>query len=177
MNTARNADGLTAADNRLTSAVSGAWWASLMSNGSRLADQIFYNDASNSDWGLLNDRFSAFPSYYAMWMWNTYLPPGSVRVGVKLTGAPRGLQISAVNTQTSHNALLVNTSGEAVTTKLTIRGFSVLRQARMRVLQDPVDPTTGVRFVELPKSPFQTIILPPYAVAVLQFIEPPKNQR
>ena len=45
----------------------------------------------------------------------------------------------------------------------------------MRVLQDPVDPTTGVRFVELPKSPFQTIILPPYAVAVLQFIEPPKS--
>ena len=55
-----------------------------MSNGSRLADQIFYNDAANSDWGLLNDRFSAFPAYYAMWMWNTYLPPGSVRVGVQV---------------------------------------------------------------------------------------------
>ena len=175
MNAARNADGQTASDNRLTSAISGAWWASLMSNGSRMADQIFYNDAANSDWGLLNDRFSAFPAYYAMWMWNTYLPPGSVRVGVKLTGAPRGLQISAVNTPTSHNTLLVNTSSEAVTTKMTIRGFTVLRQARMRVLQDPVDPTTGVRFVELPKSPFQTIILPPYAVAVLQFIEPPKS--
>jgi hypothetical protein len=175
MSGARGDDGLTPLDLRLSTNAAGAWWGSFLINGSRLADQIFHNDAANPEWGLLNERASAYHAYYALWMWNTFFPPGSVRVATKFTGAPGGVQVLGVNTPTAHNALFVNTSDQAETLRLTIRGFPVLRQARARVLQDPLDPATGVRFIELPKSPFQTIELPPYAVAVLQFIEPPRK--
>jgi tRNA U34 5-methylaminomethyl-2-thiouridine-forming methyltransferase MnmC len=67
--------------------------------------------------------------------------------------------------------LLANNTNSTQTAQISIRGFPVLRQARIRVFDDPLQ---SVRFDALPKSPFQTIQLAPYAVAVVQFIEPPK---
>lgn len=165
-------------DGRTVQMISAAWWASYMGNASRLADQIFHNDSTNPEWGLLilGEKARAYPAYYALWLWNTYLPPGSERV--QATTGSTSLAAFAVNTPTAHNLLLVNTTPEDTTAQITIRGFPVLREARIRVFDDPdpTDPLQVVRFEQLPKSPFQTIKLKPYAVAVLQFIEPPKRR-
>jgi hypothetical protein len=171
---AANADGVPT-DTRLTQINAAAWWATFLGEGSRLSDQIFFNDATNPQWGLLNENASAYPAYYALWMWNTFFPYGSQRV--QATSENRDVAVFACNTPTAHNVLLTNTTGQELTARLTIRGFPVLRAARMRSLQDPLDPKTGVRFQDLPKSPFQTIKMAPYSVAVLQFIEPPKGER
>ncbi|HEX8464506.1 MAG TPA: hypothetical protein VF627_07795, partial [Abditibacterium sp.] len=166
-------------DARLVQGVSGAWWAQFMASGSRLADQIFHNDAVNAEWGLLNPEGPraadgqiqmAYPSYYSLWLWNTFFPPGSSRVVA--SSSSQSLFVAAANTPTAHNVLLVNNSSAPQTAQLGIRGFPVLREARIRVFDDP---QKTVRFAALPKSPFQTIELAPFAVAVVQFIEPPKR--
>ncbi|MDF2439924.1 MAG: hypothetical protein JWN98_908 [Abditibacteriota bacterium] len=174
MSAARTSGDVAPSDGRLVQLASAAWWTSFLGNASRLSDQIFHNDAVNPEWGLLNQGASAYPSYYALWMWNTFFPPGSVRAEVKIDSAD--IVGAACNTATAHNVLLANTSDREITARMTIRGFPVLRAARMRILQDPLDPRTGVRFSDLPKSPFQTIKLASYAVAVLQFIEPPAKK-
>lgn len=159
-------------DIRLVQAVSGAWWAQFMASGSRLADQIFHNDAVNPEWGLLTPlegRYTAYPAYRSLWLWNTYFPSGSARVAT--TSSNPSVFVAAANTPTAHNMLLVNASNAPQTAQIGIRGFPVLREARIRVFDDPLG---QVRFEALPKSPFQTIKLAPYAVAVVQFIEPPK---
>jgi len=163
-------------DGRTVQMISAAWWASYMGNVSRLADQVFHNDGANPEWGLLDEGARAYPAYYALWLWNSFLPPGSERA--LATTATTGLAAFAVNTPTAHNLLLVNTTDAETTAQITIRGFPVLREARIRVFDDPnpSDPNQVVRFEQLPKSPFQTIKLKPYAVAVLQFIEPPKKR-
>ncbi len=175
LNAARAPEDVVPTDSRLVQIPSAAWWAAFLSNGSRLSDQIFFNDATNPEWGLLNERASAYPAYYALWMWNTFFPPGSQRVQATTTSTD--IDVFACNTPTAHNVLMTNMTPQNVTTHLTIRGFPVLRAARMRSIQDPLDPRTGVRFQDLPKSPFQTITLAPYSIAVLQFIEPPKAKR
>ncbi len=172
LNGARNEAG-DPQDKRLDSMAASAWWSSFLLNGSRLGDQFFYESADSADWGLLNAQGNAFPPYYALYLWNAFCPEGSQRVPVKVSGDAHGLQILGVNTPTAHNALFVNTSSEPQSVRLTIRGFPVLRQARIRVLQEPLDPAQGITFTELPKSPFQSFKLPPYSTAVLQFIEPP----
>ena len=169
---ARN-DGDTApSDIRLVQGVSGAWWAQFMASGSRLADQIFYNDAVNPEWGLLDTGARAYPAYYSLWLWNTFFPPGSARVVA--TSSNSAVFVAAANTATAHNMLLVNNTNQPQTAQVGIRGFPVLREARIRVFDDPQQ---SVRFEALPKSPFQTVKLAPHAVAVLQFIEPPKKRR
>ncbi len=141
-----------------------------MSSGSRLADQIFHNDAVNPEWGFLDENARAYPSYYSLWLWNTFFPSGSKRV--VSTSSSQAIFASAANTPTSHNLLLVNTTSAPQVARIGIRGFPVLREARLRLFDDPQQ---SVRFNTLPKSPFQTVKLQPYAVAVLQFIEPPKG--
>ncbi len=173
LNAARSQGSASPADKRLDSMAASAWWSSFLLNGSRLGDQFFYESADSPEWGLLNGQGNAFPPYYALYLWNAFFPEGSQRVPVKVAGSARGLQILGVNTKTAHNALFVNTSSEPQSVRLTIRGFAVLRQARLRVLQEPLDPAQGITFTELPKSPFQSFKLPPYSTAVLQFIEPP----
>ncbi len=138
-----------------------------------MADQVFHNDAVNPEWGLLDENAKAYPAYYALWMWNSFLPPGSVRVPATVSSG--SVVAVAVNSPTAHNLLLVNTTESEVTVKVAIRGFPVLRSARIRIKDSIDDPQVGVRFEDLPKSPFQTIELKPYAVAVVQFIEPPKR--
>ncbi len=176
---ARNAGESVPSDIRLVQAVSGAWWAQFMASGSRLADQIFHNDAGNAEWGLLNPDGPrsaggqiqmAYPAYYSLWLWNTFFPAGSKRVAT--TSSSAAIFVAAANTPTAHNMLLVNTSGQAQTAQIGIRGFPVLREARLRLFDDPQQ---SVRFTSLPKSPFQTVKLEPYAVAIVQFIEPPKR--
>jgi hypothetical protein len=162
----------TPSDLRLVQSVSGAWWAQFMASGSRLADQIFHNDAVNPEWGLLDSKAQAYPTYYSLWMWNTFFPPGSARVAT--TSSNPDIFVTAANTATAHNMLLVNNSKVTQTAQIAIRGFPVLREARIRIFDDPQQ---SVRFAALPKSPFQTIELAPYAVAVVQFIEPPKAKR
>ena len=157
-------------DARLVQGVSGAWWAQFMASGSRLADQIFHNDAVNAEWGLLDSGARAYPAYYSLWLWNTFFPPGSARVVA--SSSSESLFVAAANTPTAHNLLLVNNSSAPQTAQVGIRGFPVLREARIRVFDDP---QKTVRFGALPKSPFQTIELAPFAVAVVQFIEPPKR--
>ncbi len=164
------ADGTTPDDPRLTQMIAGAWWGQFLSSGSRLADQIFTSDATTPEWGLLDASSKAYPAYYASWMWNTYFPSGSTRVNI--SSSSDAVSVAAANTPTAHNVWLINTTNDPQTAQVAIRGFQVLRQARIRIFDDP---RQSVRFEDLPKSPFQTIKLAPYAVAVLQFIEPPKK--
>jgi hypothetical protein len=172
LSSARGNGDNTPSDARLAQSVSGAWWAQFMASGSRLADQIFHNDAVNPEWGLLDSKSQAYPTYYSLWLWNTFFPPGSARVVA--TSSNPDVFVTAANTATAHNMLLVNSSKVTQTAQIAIRGFPVLREARIRIFDDPQQ---SVRFDALPKSPFQTIQLAPYAVAVVQFIEPPKAKR
>jgi hypothetical protein len=157
-------------DPRLTQMIAGAWWGQFLASGSRLADQIFGSDATNPEWGLLDASSNAYPAYYATWMWNTFFPSGSTRVST--TSSSEAIFVAAANTPTAHNVMLVNTTGAPQNVQIGIRGFPVLRQARLRLFDDPRE---TVKFQDLPKSPFQTVRLAPYAIAVVQFIEPPKK--
>ncbi len=174
---ARDLDAGTSGDGRVSQMIAGAWWLSLVGNGSRVADAVFHNDATNAGWGLLNPEARAFPSYYAMWMWNTYAPRGSERVQV--ASPQSGVSAFAVNAPVAagsarlHNVLLANTRAVETTVRVSIRGFAVLRAVQMQVLDSA---ETGVRAdVARPKSAVQTVVLKPYSIAVLQFIEPPKK--
>lgn len=181
LNGARDDGTLLPADNRTTQMISSAWWATFLGTSSRLADQVFHNDAVNPEWGLLsfNEKVGAYPAYYSLWMWNNFFPAKSSRINAVTTraagagsvNAARDLSVVAANAPASHNVMLANTSRNDLTIRLSIKGFPVLRAAVMHVLEDP---SKGVRSpVPLPKSAFQTITLRPYSVAVIQFIEPP----
>jgi hypothetical protein len=98
-NAARSEEGTGPGDTRLGTLAASAWWSSFLMNGSRLADQVFYNDAASPDWGLVNEAGSAFPPYYALYLWNTFFPGGSQRVGVKVSGDARGVQVLGANTR------------------------------------------------------------------------------
>ena len=151
--------------------LSGAWWAQFLGSGSRLADQIFHNDATNPEWGLLlvENRAQAFPAYYSMYLWNTYFAGGTERVVAD--SANDAVFAAAANTKTAHNLLLVNNTALPQVAQIGIRGFPTLRQVRIHRTDDPA---LGVRTTLLPNSPFQTLRLPAYSVSVVQFIEPPK---
>lgn len=172
INAARLEGSSLPADGRTVEMVSAAWWLSFLANGSRVADAVFHNDAANPEWGFVNESGEAYPAYYALWMWNTYVPIGSTRVPV---AAPAPLVAIGANVSAKagnvHNVIVANTSASDVPVRLAIRGFPVLRAARLRVLEDP---RAGVKLSELSKSPFQNFVLKPYAVAVFQFTEPPK---
>jgi len=147
-----------------------AWWTTYLINVSRLADQIFHNDATNPQWGLLDAKVRAFPSYYSMWLWNTFVPSGSQRVATEVRGD--GITAMGVNSPTAHNLVLANTTGSMQTAKIAIRGFPVLRKARIWLYDNP---EKQPYMLDLPNSPYQTVKLAPYGVAVVQFIEPPKS--
>jgi hypothetical protein len=162
--------GSTPTDERTVQMVSGAWWATYLASASHVADQVFHNESSTPEWGLLDEAGRAYPAYYAMWLWNTFVPPGSVRVRTDVSNGD--IAATALNTATAHNLLLVNNTPEDRTAQIGIRGFPVLRQARIRIYDDP---RAQPRLMNLPKSPYQTIELKPYATAIVQFIEPPKE--
>jgi len=166
----RGGDNNAPTDIRLVQTLSAAWWAQYMASGSRLADEVFQNDAVNPEWGLLDSNARAYPAYYSLWLWNTYFPAGSDRV--LSTSADPSVFATACNTATAHNLLLVNTTSTDQTVKVAIRGFPVLHEARIRIFDDA---QKSVEFDPLPQSPFQTVDLPPYAVAVVQFLEPQKK--
>jgi hypothetical protein len=157
-------------DGRTIQMIAGAWWGEYLSSASRLADQVFHSDATTPEWGLLDESVRAYPAYYTMWMWNTYAPPGSTRA--KTDTSNSDIQALGFNTATAHNLFLVNTQPEERTAQISIRGFPVLRSARIRIYDDA---RAQPRLESLPKSPYQTITLKPYASAVVQFIEPPKR--
>ena len=171
LSNARNAGDFVPSDNRLIGPIAGAWWAQFMGSGSRLADQIFHNDATNPEWGLLlvDSKAQAFPAYYSMYLWNTYMGGGTQRVVAN--SANDAVYVAATNTKTAHNLLLVNTTALPQVAQVGIRGFPTLRQVRMHTNDDP---KAGIRTMKLPNSPFQTLRLLPYSVNVVQFIEPPK---
>ena len=168
---AHNAGDFVPSDGRLIGPVAGAWWAQFMGSGSRLADQVFHNDATNPEWGLLlvEDKAQAFPAYYAMYLWNTYFGGGTQRVVAD--SANDAIYAAATNTKTAHNLLLVNTTALPQVAQVGIRGFPTLRQVRIHTNDDV---SKGIRTANLPNSPFQTLKLPAYSVNVVQFIEPPK---
>jgi hypothetical protein len=169
LNATRQPDQNVPSDPRTVQMISGAWWGTYLSNASRYADQVFHSNASIPEWGLLDEGVRAYPAYYTMWLWNTYAPDGSERVLTNVANSD--IYALGFNTPTAHNLILINTQPEERTAQISIRGFPVLRQARIRVYDDPRSQPT---LVNLPKSPFQTIKLRPYAAAVVQFIEPPK---
>ncbi len=171
LSNARTAGDFVPSDNRLIGPIAGAWWAQFMGSGSRLADQIFHNDATNPEWGLLlvDSKAQAFPAYYSMYLWNTYMGGGTQRVVAD--SANDAIYVAAANTKTAHNLLLVNTTALPQVAQVGIRGFPTLRQVRMHTNDDP---KSGIRTMKLPNSPFQTLRLLPYSVNVVQFIEPPK---
>ena len=171
LSNAHNAGDFVPSDGRLIGPLAGAWWAQFMGSGSRLADQVFHNDATNPEWGLLlvDNKAQAFPAYYAMYLWNTYFGGGTQRVVVE--SANDAIYAAATNTKTAHNLLLVNTTALPQVAQVGIRGFPTLRQVRLHTNDDP---SKGIRTTNLPTSPFQTLKLPAYSVNVVQFIEPPK---
>lgn len=158
------------ADGRTVQMIAGAWWGAYLGSASRLADQVFHNDASTPEWGLLDEGVRAYPAYYTMWLWNTYAPASSTRA--KTTATNADVLALGFNTATAHNLFLVNTTDEERTAQIAIRGFPVLRSARIRIYDDA---RAQPRLENLPKSPYQTIKLKAYASAVVQFIEPPKR--
>lgn len=171
---AARADEGAALDGRSVQMVAAAWWVTFLGSSSRVVDQVFHNDAVNPEWGFLdpesNPAYGAYPAYYAMYLWNTFVPSGSVRAQANVSRAQ--VFALAANTPTAHNVLLANTSDAEQTVRLSIRGFPVLRAARLRIFDDPAN---SIQPKDLPKSPFQTILLKPYAVAVVQFTEPPRK--
>ncbi len=164
-------DGGMPTDERISSMTSAALWETYLASASRLTEQIVHNNADAPAWGLLDANVNAYPAYYVMYLWNTYCAPGSERVEVKV-GNP-AIEAIAVNTSTAHNLMLSNTTANEVTAQVGIRGFPVLRHARMHVYDDP---RQTVRMQPLPTSAFQTVRLKPYSVTVVQFIEPPKGE-
>jgi len=170
LNAARSGEGDLPADERVVQMISSAWWAEYLANASRVADQVFHSNGSIPEWGLLDDASRAYPAYYAMWLWNTFVPSGSTRVKTEVSNGD--ILTLATNTKTAHNLLLINTTAEDKTAQIGIRGFPVLREARIRLYDDA---RSQPALTALPKSPYQTIKLAPYAVAIVQFIEPPKK--
>ena len=164
---ARNPGDFVPSDIRTIEPFAGAWWSQFMISSSRLADQVFHSDSVNAEWGFLDKDARAYPAFYAAYHWNTYFPSGSTRVFAQ--SANPAIAVAACNTATAHNLLLINTSNAEQTAQISIRGFPVLRTARARFLGE-MDSTV------LKTSPFQTIKLRPFGVAVVQFIEPPKKR-
>ena len=173
-------------DARLSTLASGAWWLTYLSNASnRLTDQVFHNDATDAQWGLLSEQNLAFPAFHAMWLWNNYAPRGADFVGVTPSVASNtssNVSVFATNARLpgaragdlpTHNVLLANTRGENTTVKISIRGFAKMKSVTLRVLDDV---KIGIRQpIELTKSATQTITLKPYAIAVVQWTEPAKR--
>ena len=176
LNATRDASTLVPSDARNALPLSAAWWLSFLGNNSRVADQIFHNDAVNAEWGLLkldaqNDIYGAYPAYYAMWLWNRFAPVGSERV-YNTTSDAKTVSVFAVNARGAHNVLLSNNTPRSVSVKLSIRGFPKLRSVLLTQLDDPAQRVR--ENAALSKSATQTITLKPYAIATVQFLEPPK---
>jgi hypothetical protein len=174
-------DGAQPADARANEMASAAWWITFLSAGSRVADQVFHNDAANASWGLLdgaNVSPRGYPAFYALYLWNNFVPGGSERVKADVSnGAIEAIALNAppVNSQPIHSILLTNTTENEQTVKVSIRGFPVLREVRTRVFDDLATARGLTTYQVLSKSPFQTMTLKPFAVVLLQFIEPPKK--
>ena len=178
---APGADGEQPSDVRVAQMTSAAWWIAFMGTGSRVSDQIFHNDAANAAWGLLDAQPAtprAYPAYSALWLWNSYLPAGSERV--QATSSNPVIAVTAANVPGPsgppvHSVLLANLTDDEQTVKVAIRGFPILREARARVFDDLAAARALHTPQTLSKSPFQTLVLRPNAVALVQFIEPPKK--
>lgn len=169
------------ADARTNEMASAAWWITFLSASSRVADQVFHNDAANAAWGLLDGANSAprgYPAFYALYLWNNFVPAGSERVKADVSNpAIEAVALNAppLKDQPIHSILLTNTTESEQTVKISIRGFPVLREVRARVFDDLAMARSLTTHQVLAKSPFQSMTLKPYAVVVLQFIEPPKK--
>ncbi|HVF10665.1 MAG TPA: hypothetical protein VNA16_07675, partial [Abditibacteriaceae bacterium] len=70
LNSARAGSDPAPGDGRTVQMISAAWWANFLGSASRVADQIFHNDAINPEWGLLDEDARAYPAYYVLWLWN-----------------------------------------------------------------------------------------------------------
>lgn len=177
MSGARDANSQSPLDERLKTLTAGAWWLTFMANASnRLTDQVWFNDATGAQWGLLNEDNLAYPAFHALWMWNNYAPRGSSFVGITRSDANAlafatnaRMASSKPNDAPSHNVLLANVRGENTTLRLNIAGLPKLGAVSIRVLDDA---KIGMRTpLELPRSATQIITLKPYAIAVVQFGE------
>lgn len=174
-------DGEQPADARANQMASAPWWITFLGSGSRVADQVFHNDGANSAWGLLDGANSAprgYPAFYALYLWNNFVPASSDRVRTDVSNpaiTAIGLNPPLDKAQPLHTVLLANTTETEQTVKVSIRGFPVLRETRVRVFDDLAAARDLSTYQVLPKSPFQTLTLKPYAVVVMQFVEPPKK--
>ena len=174
-------DGEQPADGRANEMASAAWWMTFLSAGSRVSDQIFHNDGANAAWGLLDGASAAprgYPAFYALYLWNNFVPPGSERVKAVISNpAIEAIALNAppINNQPVHAILLTNTTENEQTVKISIRGFPVLREVRTRVFDDLATARGLTTYQVLAKSPFQSVTMKPFSVVLLQFIEPPKK--
>ena len=174
-------DGEQPADGRANEMASASWWITFLSAGSRTADQIFHNDGANAAWGLLDGANAAprgYPAFYALYLWNNFVPTGSERVKADVSNS--AIEAIALNApplkeQPLHSILLTNTTQTEQTVKVSIRGFPVLREVRTRVFDDLATARSLTTYQVLAKSPFQTMTMKPFSVILLQFIEPPKK--
>lgn len=170
LNSLRTPEGASR-DKRLPSPLSAAWWMSFLKATGPYVNHVMVFNAAHESWGLMDEKGRAYPAYYALWMYSKFFPAGSAVVSAQSDNT--NVLALAVNTPTAHNVMLVNLSDKPAHCRVTAKSVGTLRQVRGRFLEAN---GRGVRFEEhLPLITTQDVPLPAYAVAVVQFIEPPKT--
>jgi hypothetical protein len=165
------AEDRSARDRRLMAAFAAPWWMNFLKSAGMHVNHVIASNAGHETWGLLDDKGRAYPAYYALWLYSKFFPAGSSLVSAQSDSS--SVLSFAVNTLTAHNVMLVNLSDKPATCRLTAKGFTTLRQVRGRFLE-PMG--RGIRFEEnMPPNATHDVALPAYGVAVVQFIEPPKE--
>jgi hypothetical protein len=170
LNSLRTTEG-ESRDKRLMSPISAPWWMSLLKSADLHVNHVTIFNAGHESWGMLDTQGRAYPAYYALWLYSKFFPAGSALVSAQSDNS--NVLTLSVNTATAHNLMLVNLSDKPAACRVTAKGLATLRQVRGRFLESD---GRGIRFEEtMPISLTQDVPLSAYAVAVVQFIEPPKT--
>jgi hypothetical protein len=88
INGSRDANTFLPVDARTAQMVAGAWWATFLGSSSRLADQVFHNDANNPEWGLLDER--SWPIHHTMFCGCGIIPAAGQHTSTRYCAPRRG---------------------------------------------------------------------------------------
>lgn len=154
------------ADKRLITSLAAAWYATLLATCAPCTDAVFPVELTGPSWGLLDSRGRAFPSYYGLWMFTTYFPPGTTLIPTAASND--AVVVLAGKTRTAANVLLVNTGDRSVVCQVNADGLDTVSKVRIRLLESK---SPGMQFNELSAKPNQRVALKGYSIAVLQFIQ------
>ncbi|MCX7967616.1 MAG: hypothetical protein N3B10_03885 [Armatimonadetes bacterium] len=162
-NSVRTKDGKPA-DERVSNIFGASWLAALFVQMAGKCETLVHYKLAGDGWGLLDDSGAPQPTYWSVWMCNTYFPSGATLVTSATNFAP--LLILSGKTLTANNVLLVNTSPNVADVLLEAVGLERVRTVRVRVLQGRDTPS----YTELPSNLFVKVRVPAYGVGVVQFI-------